>query len=161
MINLKRWLATPTSNRSSRGQSLVEFALTLPILLLILVGVLDLGRLYFTYISLTNAAREGARYGAKYPPTNPTDQANSRVQAINNHVAGEVDRNIVTLTASNITINCPDGVPCTPGSPNTPGINNRIQVTVTYPFQLITTYIFGGGTLQLRSSAEMVIYNNP
>ncbi len=47
--------------RSGRGQALVEFALVLPILLLLLVAIFDLGRAAFAYNTLTNAAREGAR----------------------------------------------------------------------------------------------------
>jgi Flp pilus assembly protein TadG len=45
----------------SRGQALVEFALVLPIALLVLFGVFDVGRLVFVYTGLTNGAREGAR----------------------------------------------------------------------------------------------------
>jgi Flp pilus assembly protein TadG len=45
----------------ARGQSLVEFALVLPILLLIFMGILDFGRAVFAYNTLSNAAREGAR----------------------------------------------------------------------------------------------------
>lgn len=44
-----------------RGQALVEFALVLPIFLLVLVGLFDLGRAVFAYNSITNGAREGAR----------------------------------------------------------------------------------------------------
>ena len=44
-----------------RGQALVEFALVLPIFLLILVALFDLGRAVFAYNTLTNAAREGVR----------------------------------------------------------------------------------------------------
>lgn len=47
--------------RSRRGQSLVEFALVFPILILVLVAVFDLGRLVFAYNNVTNAARTGAR----------------------------------------------------------------------------------------------------
>jgi Flp pilus assembly protein TadG len=47
--------------RSSRGQGLVEFALVIPIFLLVLVAIFDLGRAVFAYNTLTNAAREGAR----------------------------------------------------------------------------------------------------
>ena len=46
---------------AARGQGLVEFALVLPIFVLILVGIFDLGRAVFAYNTLTNAAREGAR----------------------------------------------------------------------------------------------------
>lgn len=46
---------------SSRGQSLVEFALVLPIFLLVVVAIVDLGRGVFAYNSVTNAAREASR----------------------------------------------------------------------------------------------------
>lgn len=52
-----------------RGQSLVEFAFGLPFLLLIMLGTLDLGQMFFDYIELRNGVREGASYGAR----NPTD----------------------------------------------------------------------------------------
>ena len=44
------------------GQSLLEMALILPVLIIILAGVLDLGRLYYAYVSVTDAAAEGAAY---------------------------------------------------------------------------------------------------
>ncbi len=47
--------------RGRRGQALVEFALVLPVLVLLLLAVLDIGRVVFAYTSLTNAAREGVR----------------------------------------------------------------------------------------------------
>jgi hypothetical protein len=47
--------------KTSRGQALVEFSLVIPIFLLLLVGLFDLGRAVFAYNTLTNAAREGAR----------------------------------------------------------------------------------------------------
>jgi Flp pilus assembly protein TadG len=48
-------------HRRGRGQALVEFALVIPLFLLLLVGLFDLGRAVFAYNTLTNAAREGAR----------------------------------------------------------------------------------------------------
>jgi Flp pilus assembly protein TadG len=44
-----------------RGQSMVEFALVLPVFILILVGIFDFGRAIFAYHTLANASREGAR----------------------------------------------------------------------------------------------------
>jgi len=44
-----------------RGQTLVEFALILPVFVLILVGIVDLGRAVYAYHTINNAAREGAR----------------------------------------------------------------------------------------------------
>jgi len=47
-----------------KAQSMVEFALVLPILLLVIVGLLEVGRAIFMYSSLFTAAREGVRYGS-------------------------------------------------------------------------------------------------
>ncbi len=56
-----------TFNRSERGQSLVELAVVIVVLLIILAGVVDLGRMMFYYLSMRDAASEGAVYGAVYP----------------------------------------------------------------------------------------------
>ena len=53
--------------RSERGANLVEFAIVLPLLVLILAGLADLGRAFYNYMVITNAAREGAR-GRRAPP---------------------------------------------------------------------------------------------
>lgn len=50
--------------RKTRGQSIVEFALAFPIFLLIVIGIMEFGRLFITYTTVYSAAREGARYGA-------------------------------------------------------------------------------------------------
>jgi len=51
----------PRGPRGTRGQSLVEFALILPVFVVILVGIFDGGRLVFAYNGVNNAAREGGR----------------------------------------------------------------------------------------------------
>jgi hypothetical protein len=51
----------PNRWRQERGAELVEFALVLPLMLLVLLGILDMGLLFQRYHVLTNAAREGAR----------------------------------------------------------------------------------------------------
>lgn len=60
MNAIRRFVASRADTRD-RGSAAVEFALILPILLLVLFGIVDFGRLYFTQITLTDAAREGAR----------------------------------------------------------------------------------------------------
>jgi Flp pilus assembly protein TadG len=52
---------TLRSRHRGRGQALVEFALVIPVFLILLMAVFDLGRAVFAYNSITNAAREGAR----------------------------------------------------------------------------------------------------
>jgi Flp pilus assembly protein TadG len=59
--------------RRERGQSLVEAAVLLPILLLLVAAVVDFGRAFDTYIVLTNAAREGARFGSLAYPLTETE----------------------------------------------------------------------------------------
>jgi Flp pilus assembly protein TadG len=51
--------------RSARGQSLVELSLILPVLLILALGIVDYGRVYFEYVSVTNAARTGAAFASK------------------------------------------------------------------------------------------------
>ncbi len=51
------------SSQARRGNAAVEFALVLPLLLTLLLGMIDYGYVYFTQLTLTNAAREGARVG--------------------------------------------------------------------------------------------------
>jgi Flp pilus assembly protein TadG len=105
--------------RSERGAALLEMALTLPLLLLVCVGILEFGRAYQTWQVLTNAAREGARI-AVLPGTTTADIEN-RVQTY--LTAGQlpnaggasvvIDKNVSisigtgTATASQITVNYP------------------------------------------------------
>lgn len=56
----------PVGN-AERGQSLVEFALGLPLLLLIMLGTLDIGQVFIDYVTMRNAVREAASYGARNP----------------------------------------------------------------------------------------------
>jgi Flp pilus assembly protein TadG len=58
---------SPRVDTASRGQSLVEFALVLPLLLLILLGIIQFGFIFNTQVTITNAAREGARAATIYP----------------------------------------------------------------------------------------------
>ncbi|HUS17480.1 MAG TPA: TadE/TadG family type IV pilus assembly protein, partial [Chloroflexia bacterium] len=50
-----------------RGQALLELALVLPLLAVLLLGVFDIGRAFADQESVTNAARQGARYAARNP----------------------------------------------------------------------------------------------
>jgi len=66
--------------RHARGQSLVEVALSLSILLLVAFGLIDLGRAFFTTVAMNSIISEGANWGAAYPgcipsATNTTDAA--------------------------------------------------------------------------------------
>ena len=61
----------PSSRRSDqRGQSLMEFALVLPLLLLMAFGITEFGRAYYQYNTLSKAIRNGARYMSSHPYDN-------------------------------------------------------------------------------------------
>jgi Flp pilus assembly protein TadG len=51
------------TTEKQRGQSLVEMAILTPVILLILLGAIDFGRVFYSYITITNAARVGAQFG--------------------------------------------------------------------------------------------------
>ena len=66
--------------RSERGAELIEFALTLPLLLLLVLGIIEFGFLFQEYEVVTNSAREGARLAALIPSAGYTiDHAKTRV----------------------------------------------------------------------------------
>lgn len=71
-----------TKNKQERGQSMIEFALTLALLLMLLAGLVDLGRAIFTYMALREAAQEGALYGSINPIL--TDSIEDRVMGSSN-----------------------------------------------------------------------------
>jgi Flp pilus assembly protein TadG len=115
--------------RRSRGQGLVEFALIFPILILLLVGIFDAGRLIFAYNDITNAAREGTRVGI-------VDQTAGTIQT-------EVIRQATSLglTAAQVDVKfCKsDGTGCSSTKPTT--LDSLVQVRVTYPWRAITPII--------------------
>jgi Flp pilus assembly protein TadG len=69
------------SFRSSRAQSLVEFALIAPFLIILMLGVIDYGRVYFAFVSVTNGARNGAHF-ASGGPSNLADTSGIRSAAM-------------------------------------------------------------------------------
>jgi Flp pilus assembly protein TadG len=64
--------------RNERGAAIVEFALVVPLLLLLLWGIVDIGRAFYTLNNLASAVREGARTAAVMA-TDPTTVANKTI----------------------------------------------------------------------------------
>jgi Flp pilus assembly protein TadG len=142
--------------RAKQGQSLVEFALVLPILLLILLGVVDLGRVYYAYVTLTNASREGARFGATYGWTTPT----TTQSAIRNRTKNE-SANVLKLADSNIIVECSatDTPPFIYTWTNCSSVNPgyAVRVTVNYTFTLYSLSLVGVKDLGLSNNTSMAI----
>lgn len=74
--------------KENRGQAMVEFALVLPVLLLLVCGIIDFGWLYFNQLTLNHAAIEGARYAAIHYTTYSTDWKTEAEQVMRNSAAG-------------------------------------------------------------------------
>ena len=80
----------------ARGQSIVEFALVLPVFMLLIAGAVEFGRAYFAYAQLLQAAQEGARYGAVLPYTRDDAAIIARVRQVSPGGASTT----VTVTAT-------------------------------------------------------------
>jgi Flp pilus assembly protein TadG len=123
------------------GQSLVEFALVLPIFLLVLFAIVDFGMGFHAWITVTNSAREGARLGSVRAPATDIEQ---RVR----DTADSLDQANLSVAVTNAE-----------GDPG-----ESVVVDVSYVYPLITpmgdimSMISGGSisdTLTLSSTADM------
>jgi Flp pilus assembly protein TadG len=115
--------------KREKGQSLVEFAVSVVILLLLLSGIVDLGRLLFQYISMRDAAQEGATYGI----IEPTD-CNGIVTRTAGLLSDPTNINV------GVTIN---GTTCASADASDACGGNEIIVTVTNPTFHITMPFLG------------------
>lgn len=117
----------------TKGQGLLEFALVLPLLVIIMFGLLDLGRAFFTIIVISNASREGARYLTQNPDDNIPDPYGNTFYGTKQAAIAEAQGSIVNLTPSDVNISyCLDNDTfegCDSGYP--------VEVRVTYQFKLI------------------------
>ena len=125
--------------RNEKGQALVEFALVMPILLLLLCGIIDFGWIYYNQITLNNAAREGARYAViHYDPT--TDwKAEAESRMIND---------MVGVSSATAIVSDPVG--------------QQITASVTANPRILTAFtstILGRETVELHANCTMRLEN--
>ena len=142
MLALIRLRARP-SRDADRGAAAVEFVLLMPLLLLIVFGTIDFGRMYAARITLTQAAREGVRVWAL--GTGGAAPTSANVQSA---VAASATGLTGSVTSSTTA--------CTNGS--------RTDVTVNYTFRFLTpigqiSQLFGasvgGGNVAMSATASM------
>ncbi len=159
----------------SRAQTLLEFALALPIFLMIVVGTVDLGRGIAAYNIISNAAHEGARAGI-YPAGASDTQASANapiVAAVNSETAflGNIPDSLAGTdpgTGTYVVIGAntwnPEDlvfvshpVSTDPQSERTSG--SRIVVTVHYRFYPVTPILSNlvGSSINLSSTSTMPI----
>lgn len=144
-------------SRLESGQSLVEVAISLVVVLLLLSGVLDLGRVYYIYAALEDGAGEAALYLALNPQC-PTSAAGPQCADPNNaeyrarHAGGQE----VDWPTATILIDIPtdtNGVPVY-------AVGEPVSVTIQYAFTLLTPIIpriTGVNPLTLSAHASQVI----
>jgi Flp pilus assembly protein TadG len=133
----------------SRGQSVAEFAMVAPVLLLLLVGVADFGRVFYTAIELNNAARAGTQYGIQSPASG-ADTA-GMIQAAENDGSGISG---LTATASEYC-ECPDGT--TQACSSTPCADMRVYVEVDTSATFNTLLNYPGIPASVSMSGKSVV----
>jgi Flp pilus assembly protein TadG len=116
------WKAIRGWRDSDAGQSLVEFSLVLPIFLVLLFALVDFGRGFYTWLLVTNAAREGARAGA--------------VQLDNSGIDGKIRSSICSTYPTNCSL---DTTKMTVTKTNVQGPRGQeMTVDIVFSFQFVT-----------------------
>ncbi|HYP44075.1 MAG TPA: TadE family protein [Propionibacteriaceae bacterium] len=129
--------------RGERGVAAVEFALVLPVLLMLVLGIVEFGRAYHIQTSLSLAAREGVRSMAL---TNNVATAKATARAAASTVAvtdGQIDILLSDGTSSTPTTCAVVATAATP----------TVHVTITYPMPYITRFF--GTSVTLKGRAAM------
>ncbi len=143
----------PRAWASDCGAEIIEFAIVLPLLLLVVMGVIDFGFMFQRYVVLTNAAMEGARVAVLPGYSEDDTKARVTAYAADGGIPG-------TVTPTVTTVQLP-----APGGATWPGV----EVTVTHPYAF--NYIgpiasmFGGTsssvTLTARSTMRSQVNSAP
>jgi Flp pilus assembly protein TadG len=121
------------------GQAMVEFAIVSIVFFSLVFGIIEGGRLLFTYHEVNHAAREGARYAVAHGSKN----GNATLGDIEQHIA----ETTVGLSQSALTVDmsAPNG--------NDPG--EQVTVSVEYPFEPIVALVFGSNPITLTADSTM------
>jgi len=123
-------------SKNCKGQTLVEMALVLPILLLIIMGIVEFGRIFNAYLIVTNASREGARVAV--------------VGGTDSDINNSITNTTVTLKPENMSVNItPIEESRTRGS--------QVTVNVHYQIEMICPILNGiiPNPFQINSSTVM------
>jgi Flp pilus assembly protein TadG len=134
-----------------KGQSLVEFALSLTFMLILLAGAVDFGIGLFEYIAMRDAAQEGALYGSM----NPSDAAEIQNRVANASGPGFIRERFDAGTLQVTVFTVPINSPCE---------GNGITVTVQYDHPLSMPFIgtfIGSDHIRLRATVTDTILTPP
>ena len=161
---MKHKVAGKSIGSYQKGQDLMEFALVLPLLLLVVIGVMDIGRLFFSAITITNAARVGARYGAlrsdiyNCDPSNPSCVPVCDPNCGPNYFIGVTERealnNSVDLSGASIVPDCIDGAV---GVSNYCDYGDTFRIEVTFDFSLLFGDLLSIPPFQIVRHVDMLV----
>lgn len=134
-----------------KGQSLVEMAIGFVLLLIILSGILDLGRIYFIYVAMEDSVGEAALYLSINPGCRSASDGVTCADPNNAEFrAREAASGNIDWTTATITINRPPVY----------GVGDPVQVRIDYTFTLLTPFVprFSGvNPLTLTTEASQII----
>lgn len=135
-----------TFGASDRATAMVEFAIVLPVLLLIVFGIVDFGRALYTLNDLTAAAREGARKASVQLPDPTTAAVQSTVKSVVKSYVIAFGGDSLTNSGINVTFS---------PSTSTATLQSITVTIVNYPFRPITPLagMIGMGTITMSPSA--------
>lgn len=137
----------------SRGQSLVEFTLTLPVLLILTMVAIDFGRIYLGWVNLQNMTRIAANYAANNPRANWGNPADPVVMRYQDQVRSDA-------TASNCTLPKVAGTP-TAATPVFSGTNlgDTVTVNLRCSFGVVTPVISNilGSTISVGATSTFPV----
>lgn len=124
--------------KNKKGQALIEFAIILPIIILILMGIMEFGVMLNSYLKIENASREAARAGI-------VGASDVEIEALVTQVSPSLDSNNLQVTISPAEAYRVSG--------------GTLTVTVTYNYPMITPIISNlfGGTISLNADTSMRI----
>jgi len=146
---LGRWRRLRAGRRDGeRGQAVTELALVLIPFLLMLFGILDLGRGMYAYNAIAEAAREIARVTSVHVG-DPLGSSDDTVAVVNTQYSLIPGMDAPTFACVDITGAAADDDPCLPG--------NQVRVTVTATFQPVTPLLLVLGDMDIESTSSVQI----
>jgi Flp pilus assembly protein TadG len=137
-----------------RGQALVEFALVLPIMLAVIFGAVELGTAFYDKAVLTNASREGARFGVVATVPRKTD---AQIRTVVRTYAQNNTVNFKQADTIGVTFSPTPNTARTPGAGTCPATCNlEVTATYSYRFFLLPKFLTNfTGPLTLRAVTSM------
>jgi Flp pilus assembly protein TadG len=137
------------SIRAEHGQSLVEFAFILPLLMMLLLGIIQFGIVYNNYVTLTDATRAAARKAAvgRFSPTDPAVAAENVARS---------SAPALTQSDLKVTVNaCTDDTQCT-ATTDWKDSGGTVVVTATYPYRInILGWVVKAGDLSSTTKERL------